>query len=118
DKSNAVAVKFLEHHAENNRSPADEDGRRIKVRHRGPAFQHHAKDESRRVNDEANPQQAFGGHTPDFGLVRPVKHDEEKSRDVNVHGPFESQHPVKELFAGTFLQWLCESELLKRVAIL
>ncbi len=50
--ADAVAEEAFEENAEQNRTPADEDGGGIEIGHRRPAFQIHARDQTGGMNHE------------------------------------------------------------------
>ena len=67
--ADAVAINFFQDHAQNDRAPADEDGRGIEIGHRRPAFQIHAEDQAEGVDDT---RQRRSAKTPSAAAFRTI----------------------------------------------
>ena len=104
--ADAVLVKFFQNQSQHDRAPADEDGGGIEIGHRRPAFQHHAINQARRVNQKRQPDQPDGRTAQSFRQIEPRKNREQSGEDVNDHRVVKRLHLVEEDFRARFCQRL------------
>ena len=69
--TNAITEQALYHQPQHNRTPADEDGRRVEIGDRRPALQIHAREHAEGMHDEGQQQQQEGGLAHALGAPQP-----------------------------------------------
>ena len=90
--------------SQNDAAPADENGRRIQIRHRRPAFQPHAKHQAERMDDAAEhhqPERRAPQRLGQFGRQRERQQGDDrqqKRRHINDHGLVERLEFIEEKF--------------------
>src|SRR5207253_2517608 len=93
-----VPVEPLQSEAENNRTPADIDGRGIEVRDRRSALQVHPRAQRPGVNQERKYSQAKCGPTDRSGPTEPGAARQEKDDDIERGTVGEWLEVIEECF--------------------
>ena len=107
-------VDAFQNQSQHTRAPTNEDGRRIKIRHRRSAFQRHAKNQSSCMNDKRQTDQIKRRASQRFGDVRPRTKREQrttrqhKREDVDDRRVQEHFHAIEIKLRSPLARFLCE----------